>query len=90
MVRKSDQELAGLAVVYGAYVGEVIRHGETKARWGRDHPAAGPNSYPLFWGAGDACSFPLAWCQKRLQNGDEDSIVYKFQVMEAERRKKTG
>jgi hypothetical protein len=67
--------ISGMAAMYGAYVGEVIRRDEPGVYWTRDSEAAGEKSYPLHW-KGE--SFPLAWCAKRIANGDEDSIWAKY------------
>jgi hypothetical protein len=69
----------GLAAEYGAYVGEVIRRNEGNAYWTRDSKVAGEKSYPLHWHAGE--SFPLAWCARRITDGDEDSIWIKYSIL---------
>ena len=71
--------VTGLGSAYGAYVGEVIRRSESGAKWERDDPVGGEKSYPLIWGAGH--SYPLGWCQKRIINGDEDSVWVKYSVL---------
>jgi|SRR5215468_111569 len=93
----SSVHTRGIALEYGAYVGEVIRRHEAGAYWTQDSKA-GAKTYPLHWKNGE--TFPLAWCEKRIINGDEDSIWFKYtaiqtdllgsankQVSEAERRK---
>ncbi len=40
---------------------------------------AGEKSYPLRWKGKE--TFPLAWCSKRIVNGDEDSIWFKYTVI---------
>jgi hypothetical protein len=69
----------GLGSAYGAYVGEVIRRSEPGARWERDDAVGGEKSYPLIWRAGH--SYPLAWCRKRIINGDEDNVWIKYSVL---------
>ena|SRR5215469_317132 len=76
---KLSSDVDALASAYGAYIGEVIRRSEPGAKWDRDHPVAGPKSYPLHWGSGD--SFPMAWCHHRITEGEEDSVWVKYYVL---------
>ena len=62
----------GLGSAYGAYVGEVIRRSEPGSRWERDDAVGGEKSYPLIWRR--LHLYPFGWCQKRILNGDEESI----------------
>jgi|SRR6185437_2829164 hypothetical protein len=71
--------LPGMSVEYGAYVGEVIRRNEPNTYWTRDSQVMGEKSYPLHWKTGE--SYPIAWCSKRITNGDEDSIWIKYSVL---------
>ena len=75
----SSISLPGLSAEYGAYVGEVIRRNEPNAYWSRDSQVAGEKSYPMHWNAGD--SYPLAWCMRRITDGDDDSIWIKYSVL---------
>jgi hypothetical protein len=77
----SDEELDRNAHRFGAYIGEVLRrmHG---GHWTQDHDVVGPNSYPFHWKCGQ--TFPIAWCGKRIINGDEDNVWFKFQVVTSE------
>jgi hypothetical protein len=75
----SSMSVRGLAAEYGAYVGEVIRRHEGNAYWTRDSQFAGEKSYPLHWNTGE--SYPLAWCERRITDGDEDSIWIKYSVL---------
>ncbi len=77
--------LRGLSAEYGAYVGEVIRRNEPNAYWTRDSQVAGEKSYPLHWNAGE--SYPIAWCARRIANGDEDSIWIKYSILKDPHRK---
>jgi hypothetical protein len=87
--RKSTEGVRGLAMAFGAYIGESIRKGVPEAKWERDHPVAGEKSYPLHWFGGD--SFPIGWCLKRIMNGPEDNVWDKFTVASKDRaeRKQT-
>ncbi|HEY1172969.1 MAG TPA: hypothetical protein VGH19_16495 [Verrucomicrobiae bacterium] len=75
-IKDGDKGLLGLAIGYGAYVGEVIRreHGGT---WATDHPEAGLKSYPLTLSNPLVTIFPVNWCYKRLVNGENDNVYFK-------------
>jgi hypothetical protein len=79
----------GLAMAYGAYIGEVIRRSDPDCKagsgcqWDRDHPVMGEKSYPLHWQAGD--SFPCAWAYRRITEGPEDDIWIKYSVLKQSR-----
>jgi hypothetical protein len=75
----------GFGFAYGSYVGEVIRRTETDVHWERDHPVLGEKSYPLYWGG--IVSVPVSWCQKRIANGDEDNLWFKYTTLKEEKRK---
>jgi hypothetical protein len=74
----TDARLHREAMTWGAYVGEVIRRLKG-GRWEKDHAVAGPESYPIHYPGHQ--SFPVAWCGKRIVNGDEDNVWHKFQVL---------
>lgn len=84
---KSSIAINGLAMAYGAYIGEVIRKSEPGAKWERDHPVGGEKSYPLHWIAGGKAgeSFPCGWCFKRITNGPEDNVWHKYQMIKEQR-----
>jgi hypothetical protein len=75
----SSISVRGLSAEYGAYVGEVIRRSEPNAYWTRDSKVAGEKSYPLHWNAGE--SYPFAWCERRITDGEDDSIWFKYSVL---------
>ena len=75
---RSTISVQGLGSAYGAYIGEVIRRSEPGSRWQRDD-AIGEKSYPLIWGAGH--SYPMAWCSRRILNGDEDNVWLKYRAL---------
>src|SRR5262249_449929 len=70
--------LRGLSAAYGAYTGEVIRKNEPNVHWERDDEL-GQKTYPLVWNAGH--SYPMGWCERRIQNGDEDSVWVKYSIL---------
>lgn len=73
---KSTEGIRGLAMAYGAYIGEVIRRNESDVRWERSDSFGGENSYPLIWHGGS--SYVCAWCFRRITNGDEDNVWLKY------------
>ncbi len=81
----SSIHVNGISLEYGAYVGEVVRRNEPGAYWTEDSEL-GKKLYPLHWNKIE--SFPLAWCSKRIVNGDEDSIWIKYTVMKDSVRQK--
>ncbi len=80
---KSSIAVNGLAMAYGAYIGEVIKRTEPDAKWERDHPVAGEKSYPIRCRGGE--SFPCGWCYKRITNGPEDNVWHKYKVLKQQR-----
>jgi hypothetical protein len=79
MKAPSSISVKGLSSAYGAYIGEVIRRSEPGARWERDDDAGGEKSYPIIWGPGH--SYPMAWCYRRIVNGEEDNVWVKYSVL---------
>lgn len=73
----SSISVRGLSAAYGAYIGEVIRRTEPGSHWLRDDQL-GEKIYPLASGTGHI--YPMGWCQKRIQNGDEDNVWMKCNV----------
>jgi len=66
-------------MAFGAYIGEVIKRGESGATWGRDDPVGGARSYPLHCHAGTL--YVCAWCYRRITNGEEDNVWDKYRVV---------
>jgi hypothetical protein len=73
---KPSQGLQGLAMAYGAYIGEVIRRSEPGAKWEQGDAVGGERSYPLYWRGG--ASYVCAWCYRRITNGEEDNVWHKY------------
>lgn len=76
---KSEEGIHGLSIMYGAYLGEVLKKSKGIGRWEKDHPTFGKNSFPFYWNEKD-CAFPVSWCFKRIANGPEENVVHKFKV----------
>jgi hypothetical protein len=77
--RNDDSGMHGLAMAFGAYIGETIRREYEGAYWQEDHKVAGPGSFPIHWQGSD--SFPVGWCYKRIKNGPEDNVWHKYQFL---------
>ncbi len=76
----SKISVKGLGSAYGAYIGEVIRRSEPGAHRERDDEL-GEKSYPIIWGPGTGHSYPMAWCYRRILNGDEDNVWVKYSAI---------
>jgi phosphoribosylformylglycinamidine (FGAM) synthase PurS component len=72
----------GLGSEYGAYLGECIRRSEPGAYWERDHPVGGEKSYR------EGESFPMAWCRRRIIEGDGNNVWFKYTVLKEQRMRK--
>lgn len=65
------------ALLFGAYIGELIRNCFPEAKWVRSASAPGAVASP-FIQLDDIKLFPISWCYKRLHNGPDDSVVKKY------------
>jgi len=77
---KNQEGLHGLSIMFGAYIGEVLKKEKGVGYWGKDHPVFGKNCFPLYWNDND-CAFPVDWCLKRIINGPEDNVVHKYKIL---------
>jgi hypothetical protein len=75
----SDRGLNGLAYMYGFYIMEVIEKNHGKGKIERNHPDFGENAFPFYWK--DTTLFPVAWCQKRIFEGDGDNVEIKYRIL---------
>ena len=73
----SDELIAKIALLFGSYIGELIRNCFPQAKWVRSASAPGGVESP-FIQLGDIQLFPISWCYKRLYNGPADSVVSKY------------
>src|SRR5262249_9432961 len=46
---ESEEGFHGLAMMLGAYIGEVIRQKGFGGTWARNHPEMGEDSFPFYW-----------------------------------------
>jgi hypothetical protein len=76
---KSQEGFHGLALMFGAYIGEVIRRKGFGGTWARNHPDMGEDSFPFRWRGGDL--FLYAWCAKRIFDGDGDNVAFKYKAL---------
>lgn len=81
----ASQSLAGsfgLAMFYGAYVGEAIRRNNfPEGTWEGD--ASGQSFPSLRWYArhgGESVIFQMNWCYSRIVDGPENNVSVKYQV----------
>ena len=74
----SDRELSVLSARWGAYIGEVMKR-VRPAKWRRDSEVSGAGAMPLTFDAGSE-AYPRSWVYKRIVDGPEDNIVFKFQA----------
>ena len=75
----SSIAVKGLASAYGAYIGEVIRKAEKNVSWETSDSVGGEKSCPLIWSGVHA--YPIAWCYRRIMEGDEDNVWVKYQAL---------
>jgi hypothetical protein len=72
----SAEEIWTLSLRWGAYIGEVIKRREG-GRWQRDSEKIGKGTLPLQLRPAFEV-FPVAWVNKRIENGAEDDVAVKF------------
>jgi hypothetical protein len=76
---ESEDGFHGLALMFGAYIGEVIRKKGFGGAWARNHPQMGGDSFPFYWR--DQTLFLYAWCAKRIFDGDGDDVAFKYKTL---------
>ena len=74
----SEWELALLSLRWGAYIGEVMKRARP-GKWQRDSEGAGPGTIPIVFAPGTE-AFPRPWVYKRIADGPEEDVRFKFQV----------
>jgi hypothetical protein len=75
----NEEEISILALRWGAYIGEVLKRVRS-GKWQRDSERMGPGTTPVVFGPGNE-AFPRSWAYKRIVDGPEDNIVFKFRVL---------
>jgi hypothetical protein len=76
---ENEDGFHGLALMFGAYIGEVIKRKGFGGAWARNHPDMGDDSFPFYWR--DGVLFLYAWCAKRIFDGDGDDVTFKYQTL---------
>jgi hypothetical protein len=73
----SDDLAANITLLFGSYIGELIREAFPDAKWVRSEFAPGGIESPYIQ-LDDIQLLPITWCYKRLYNGPDDSVVKKY------------
>jgi hypothetical protein len=74
----TEKELSLQSIRWGAYIGEMIKRVRT-GKWQRDSEKASRGTMPVVFDSENE-TFPCSWAYKRIADGPEDNIVFKFQV----------
>jgi hypothetical protein len=79
LIAEGDTDgLAAALSAFAMYIGEVVRRQHPSAKW---LPYNEENGYPLRLSK-DVTIFPFNWVAKRIQNGEEDNLCAKVQMIE--------
>jgi hypothetical protein len=73
----TEKELSLQSIRWGAYIGEMIKRART-GKWQRDSEKAGRGTMPVVFDSENE-AFPCSWAYKRIADGPDDNIVFKFQ-----------
>jgi hypothetical protein len=74
----SEQDLSRISIRLGAYLGETLKRSRP-GRWHRDSQKVGRGTTPVVFEPGTE-AFPCSWVYKRIADGPEDNVAFKFQV----------
>ncbi len=74
----SEQDLSRLSIRWGAYLGETLKRSRP-GRWHRDSQKVGRGTTAVVFNPGTV-AFPRSWVYKRIADGPEDNVAFKFQV----------
>jgi hypothetical protein len=74
----SERELSIVSARWGAYIGETMKR-LRPGKWRRDSENIGANSMPVVFDSSNE-AFPCSWAYKRIVDGPDDNVVFKFQV----------
>ena len=74
----SEHDLSWLSIRWGAYLGETLKRSRP-GRWHRDSQKIGRGTTPVVFAPGTE-AFPRSWVYKRITDGPEDNVAFKFQV----------
>jgi hypothetical protein len=73
---KEDELFNKVALLFGSYIGELIRTRYPQARWSEG--SLTPDAPPPMVHVGEIAVSPIVWCFKRLYNGPADSVIDKY------------
>ncbi|MBX9638492.1 MAG: hypothetical protein K2X97_01810 [Mycobacteriaceae bacterium] len=73
----TDDLAANITLLFGSYIGELIREAFPEAKWVRGESSPDSAGSPYIQ-LDDIKLFPVTWCYKRLYNGPDDSVVKKY------------
>jgi len=73
-----ERELSRASLRWGAYIGEVLKR-TRRGSWQRDSQQIGKGTTPVVFEPGTE-AFPRSWAYKRIADGPDDNVVFKFQV----------
>lgn len=68
---------ANITLLFGSYIGELIREAFPDAKWVRSR-SADRGDEPAYIKLDDIKLFPITWCYKRLYNGPDESVATKY------------
>jgi len=83
----SEREISRLSLRWGAYIGEVMKR-VRPGKWRRDSEKIGAGAMPLIFDSASE-AFPCSWVHKRIVDGPDDNVVFKFQVFSDPRIRET-
>ena len=86
--KPSDEQMAQIAISYGAYVGEVLRK-EFGGTWTKQNIMDQQDVLALNFGKGNTV-FPPGKVWKRLQNGEEDNVYAFYQLARKRQNEQSG
>lgn len=74
----TEKELSLQSIRWGAYIGEVMKR-VRPGKWQRDSEKIGRGAMPVSFDSANE-AFPCSWVYKRIADGPDDNVVFKFQV----------
>jgi hypothetical protein len=74
----TEKELSLQSIQWGAYIGEALKKIEP-GRWQRGSEKVGSGTMPVVFDSALE-AFPCSWAYKRIADGPDDNITFKFQV----------
>jgi len=72
--------LHGIALACAAYIVQTIQKNTGEGTWYKDDSQFGEDVFPLEWKKRNIL-YPLAWCEKRIFDGEGDNVWSKYQTL---------